>query len=228
MKKLSINSSLLLMLLVMLVFENSPLDLWLQQFLYVHAEQRWLWLKSEPVARLVLYDLPKTLVIIFALCLLLAMLLRRKLPSLESYQIAIRINFLSLLLTPLLVGGLKATTNVACPAKLTNFGGDIPYIAVLQDYPHGQKPKDLQRCFPAGHASAGFALFALFLFFRQPKHQQQVVIAVLILGWVLGFYKMAIGDHFFSHTMMTMLLAWLNVRLLIYPWRQQLSRQGKI
>ena len=31
----------------------------------------------------------------------------------------------------------------------------------------------------------------------------------VILGWTFGVYKMLIGDHFLSHTLVSMCLAWL-------------------
>lgn len=34
------------------------------------------------------------------------------------------------------------------------------------------------------------------------------------IGWALGLYKMFIGDHFLSHTLVTMLLAWLMILLI--------------
>ncbi|KAB7890023.1 PAP2 family protein, partial [Poseidonibacter ostreae] len=37
----------------------------------------------------------------------------------------------------------------------------------------------------------------------------------LTVGWSMGTYKMLIGDHFLSHTIITMLIAWLLV-LIIY------------
>ncbi|KAB7881964.1 PAP2 family protein, partial [Poseidonibacter ostreae] len=41
------------------------------------------------------------------------------------------------------------------------------------------------------------------------------LIFALSVGWSMGTYKMLIGDHFLSHTIITMLIAWLLV-LIIY------------
>jgi membrane-associated PAP2 superfamily phosphatase len=30
---------------------------------------------------------------------------------------------------------------------------------------------------------------------------------VTVLGWTMGLYKMSFGDHFFSHTLVSMLLS---------------------
>ena len=37
------------------------------------------------------------------------------------------------------------------------------------------------------------------------------VIGALITGWSMGYYKMLIGDHFLSHTVIVMIIAWLTV-----------------
>ncbi len=43
-----------------------------------------------------------------------------------------------------------------------------------------------------------------------------VLITALIIGWSMGIYKMAIGDHFFlSHTLITMILAWLIILIIV-------------
>ncbi|HIP14233.1 MAG TPA: PAP2 family protein, partial [Sulfurimonas autotrophica] len=37
----------------------------------------------------------------------------------------------------------------------------------------------------------------------------------MIVGWSMGLYKMIIGDHFFSHTLITMILAWFIILLIV-------------
>ncbi|MBD3841537.1 MAG: phosphatase PAP2 family protein [Campylobacterales bacterium] len=68
-------------------------------------------------------------------------------------------------------------------------------------------------CWPAGHASGGFALLSLFFLFRSQKNKIKAITLALVLGWSMGIYKMMIGDHFLSHTIITMLLAWIIVNL---------------
>jgi membrane-associated PAP2 superfamily phosphatase len=110
-----------------------------------------------------------------------------------------------------MVSGLKAVTNVACPAQLTLFGGSTPHVSLFSHYPEGQRPANQQRCFPAGHASGGFAVLSLLLLFKSRRHQRQIIVIGLLLGWVMGLYKMLIGDHFLSHTLTSMLIAWCSI-----------------
>jgi membrane-associated PAP2 superfamily phosphatase len=37
------------------------------------------------------------------------------------------------------------------------------------------------------------------------------LVSALTIGWGTGGYKMLIGDHFLSHTIVTMLIAWLLI-----------------
>ncbi|MEJ2395581.1 MAG: phosphatase PAP2 family protein, partial [Candidatus Thiodiazotropha sp.] len=147
--------------------------------------------------------------------LLMSLAFCRRWSSLASRCRGIRILLLSLILVPLTVAGLKTATNVACPRSLELFGGALPYIKVLEAYPAGTRPKSIQRCFPASHASGGFALMALIWLFRDPRRRRLAVAAGVLIGWITGGYKMAIGDHFFSHTLISMLLAWFIINLIV-------------
>ena len=37
----------------------------------------------------------------------------------------------------------------------------------------------------------------------------------MVPGWSTGTYKILIGDHFLSHTVVTMLLAWLIILTIV-------------
>ena len=63
------------------------------------------------------------------------------------------------------------------------------------------------KCFPAAHASAGFSLYGLAFLPTLKKHRYQILKIVTLLGWSMGLYKMLFGDHFFSHTLVSMLLS---------------------
>ncbi|MET0067704.1 MAG: phosphatase PAP2 family protein [Candidatus Thiodiazotropha sp.] len=202
------------MLLCFIGFEYSSLDLWLQQQLFDSEQQRWIWSSKEPITRLLLYDGAKRLVILFALGLLLSLAFCRRSSLLGSHCRGIRVVLFSLILVPACVSALKASTNVACPRSLEAFDGSLPYVKVLQPYPQAQRPESRQRCFPAGHASGGFALMSLIFLFREQRRQWLGLSLGLAAGWTGGLYKMAIGDHFLSHTLMSMLIAWFLINLI--------------
>ncbi|MBU2712315.1 phosphatase PAP2 family protein [Zooshikella harenae] len=209
----------------MLLFEWTSLDIWVQHYFFNIEQQQWLWDKSEPIAQFVLYDGIKVLLIVLALFLIICLTCFRHIHWVKERLHGFRIVLLSLILVPLTISTLKATTNVACPHDLQVFGGQIPYIKVLETYPENERPLKQQRCFPAGHASGGFALLSLTFLFQSKRNKQRALIFALCLGWVMGGYKMIIGDHFLSHTLVTMEVSWLLICfiVLINQWIQAIN-----
>ena len=91
---------------------------------------------------------------------------------------------LALALAPLCISSLKAVTHVYCPASLERYGGSKPYIRICESYPQGQTPSG--RCFPAGHASGGFAFFILAFCFCRPRRRFLGFLCGLTPGWRTG------------------------------------------
>lgn len=192
-------------------FELTPTDLWVQQALFDRGGQGWILDNTEPLARLLFYDGPKGLLILLALCLTVSLLFIRRSRIVRRYASGIRIVLLSLVLIPACVAAMKDATNVACPRQLAVFGGDLPYVGVVDSYLARSADQPKLRCFPAAHASGGFALLSLFFLFKTLRNRRRALYAALAVGWAMGAYKIAIGDHFLSHTVASMLFAWLGV-----------------
>ncbi len=51
-----------------------------------------------------------------------------------------------------------------------------------------------------------------------PKNQKRALVAALIIAWSMGTYKMLLGDHFFSHTLVSMSLAWGICAAVAWAW----------
>jgi membrane-associated PAP2 superfamily phosphatase len=66
-------------------------------------------------------------------------------------------------------------------------------------------------CFPAGHASTGFAFVAGYfgLVKRLPTLARRWLWAAVVGGAVLGVAQQLRGAHFMSHTLWTAWLCWL-------------------
>jgi len=107
------------------------------------------------------------------------------------------------------VGLLKLVTNVDCPWSLAEFGGRLPYVHLFAD-----RPDSLPRaqCFPGGHSSSGFALFALyFLTLGRSRKLARVALGVaLLVGGVFAFGQEARGAHFLSHDLWSAALVWFT------------------
>lgn len=95
-----------------------------------------------------------------------------------------------------------------CPWDIADYGGYAPHLALFDALPAGIKAG---RCFPAGHASGGFALMALYFGLRddQPRLARFTLAGALALGWIMGWAQTMRGAHFLSHTLWSAWVVWL-------------------
>jgi membrane-associated PAP2 superfamily phosphatase len=110
-------------------------------------------------------------------------------------------------LFPTLIGLIKKYSGLHCPSELTRYGGDHAYRKIFSARP--TDAADLGDCCPAGPASGGFALLGLWFVARSAAAKRRVLALALGAGWAMGLYQMFDGDHFISHTVVTMMLAWI-------------------
>ncbi|MBA1432069.1 MAG: phosphatase PAP2 family protein [Epsilonproteobacteria bacterium] len=205
----------LFLLFSILFFGMTDIDLSVQDLFYNFDRHKWILDWSLQPYKFIFYDGNKRLLIIIAVFLLLSLLFFWKKPLIQEYKRGIIIVILSAIFVPMIASGLKKETNMPCPKDEVHYGGIYPRTAVWQEYPKTFKLTHKRtKCWPAGHASGGFALLSLFFLFKKKKNKIIGLSAALIIGWSMGLYKMVIGDHFFSHTVITMVLAWLIILLI--------------
>lgn len=122
----------------------------------------------------------------------------------------------SVVLSVGLVGLLKALTNVDCPRDLAEFGGAFPFIHLFEHRPEGLRHA---RCFPAAHASSGYALLALYFTLRERSRiaARFGLAAGLAMGLVFGIAQQSRGAHFVSHDVWSAMLVW-TVSLSLYTF----------
>lgn len=113
----------------------------------------------------------------------------------------------SVLIALVAVSLVKTTSKTSCPWDLVDFGGTAQHIS---HWAFGVRDGGGGRCFPAGHASAGFAfLCGWFAFRRQAPGVARVWLTIAIVaGFVLGLAQQARGAHFMSHTLWTGCISW--------------------
>jgi membrane-associated PAP2 superfamily phosphatase len=207
----------LLLLATLGAAQFTELDLWVQELFYDHETHRW-WIDShDPLWRLLLYTGPKAVLILLGIgCLVTLVLAWRGTPATRRLtRTAWRpaLHLLACLVTiPLLVSVLKDTTHIHCPSQLDRYGGQTRYVRLFDRNP--ADPVALARdgrgrCFPAGHASGGFALLGLAAFGRTHRQQWAGFMTGVGAGSIMGYYQMAKGAHFLSHTLTTFCIAWL-------------------
>ena len=222
----------ILLIVVICLFQFTNLDIFIQSFFYDFESKNWLIDKNEPILKFFLYDGLKKGLIIFGVFILILLIFFRKKEFVKEYKKGLIILLLSSIFVPTIVGSLKAITNTPCPCNIEHFGGEYPDIKVFDKYPEDFIQKSKAKCWPAGHASGGFALMALFFFFKNPRNQFFGLIGAITLGWSMGTYKMLLGDHFLSHTIITMILAWIIiltiVKLTQLKEKEKLEKSTKI
>ena len=114
-----------------------------------------------------------------------------------------------------LVAFLKHLLPMECPWDLSQFGGDMPFYGLLQIRPEATP---VHLCFPAGHASIGFAWLGLYYFFLELKPQwaNKALTAAALTGVVLGAVQQSRGAHFFSHDIFTAAVCWTLCTAIYY------------
>jgi len=199
-----------------LTFEHSRFDVRISELFY--ADGQWLLEKDAQPYAFIFYDGPKALLILMAIYLITVLIIKYRQPSnttstinhskLDRFIIPFSVRetgylLIILIVVPSTIALLKGVTHVSCPNHLTLFGGELPYLNLWQNIV-AQTPA---KCFPAAHASAGFSLYGLAFLPTLYKYRYRIFAIVTVLGWTMGLYKMLFGDHFFSHTLVSMLLS---------------------
>jgi len=205
---------------VLVVFEVTSLDLWVQDHFYNFQTQTWLVDDRGFWGRVFFYKGPKILIIIFAVVLLVLALGRTRWRKRLSHPAMCRRDLfvvIAVLATaPALIAAGKATTNVFFPSQVRRYGGFAPYVRTFGTYPENDRPAQRGKGFPAGHASGGFALLSLAGLATTRRGQLCGLFAGLSLGTLMGGYQMLKGAHYLSHTLVTALVCWLIFLL----WRR--------
>lgn len=210
-----ISITLAILIAVIVFFGLNDVDTYIQDYFYDMQTQSWMLDKKLQPYKFLFYDGLKKTIILFGVGLLFFYLYAKKKGKFKEYHRGLLIVVISSILVPMVVGGLKKTTNMPCPHAETRYGGNIDRIPVWEQYTDENRPSDHKECWPAGHASGGFALLSLYFLFKRRRNKRIVLATGLTVGWTMGVYKMMVGDHFLSHTMITMILAWLLILMTV-------------
>ena len=207
----------ILLIAVILIFQFTHLDVFFQSFFFNFETKTWIVDEKDYLLDLIFYSGFKKLFITFSVCLLLIVILSsfKKIDIIEKYKKGLIIVLLSTILVPLLLVTAKYITNMPCPCDTVTFGGNYPDIKVFEFYPKEFIQESRIKCWPAGHATMGFSLMALFYLFKKRRNKNIALVSSLIIGFCTGTYKVLVGDHFVSHTIITMLSAWLIILLIV-------------
>jgi len=193
----------LLLLLPLLLWDASGLDVPTARFF--GSAQGFAW-SQNPLFVLLLHQLPRIVGWLFLLTL--AWGTARPWGFLHALSVSDRWQLLlSIILALLVVVALKRLSTTSCPWDLVEFGGAAHYIS---HWHWGLADGGPGHCFPAGHASAGFAFVSGGFVLQRtlPQLARRWVLAALLAGFVLGWAQQIRGAHYFSHTLWTAWICW--------------------
>lgn len=204
----------ILLIAVIVLFENTEFDIFIQNYLYNFDTSTWIINRDEPILKFLLYDGIKKVLIFFTVLIIISLIFLRKNKTIIEYKKGLLIVLFSAIIVPITIGSLKAVSNTPCPKNIEVFGGEYPNIKVFESYPSDFIQENKVKCWPAGHASGGFALLSLFFLLKTKRNKILIISSSFIIAWSMGLYKMLIGDHYLSHTIITMLIAWLEILII--------------
>lgn len=120
------------------------------------------------------------------------------------------------------VSGLKKATGRHCPWDIDRYGGSAPYLKLSEPLPQACGPGN---CFPAGHASGGFSLFAGYFAWRDRRRRlaRGWLAAGAMLGTIYAWAQMVRGAHFLSHNLWSAVICWLVALAVYLAMRRRLS-----
>lgn len=126
----------------------------------------------------------------------------RQLPHARRVQLVAGV-----LLSLAVISLLKYMSHSSCPWDLAEFGGVARHVS---HWSAGLTDGGPGRCFPAGHASTGFAFLAGYFALRRhaPRAARFWLAAALAAGLLMGLAQQMRGAHFMSHTLWTGWLCW--------------------
>ncbi|MGR4871358.1 phosphatase PAP2 family protein [Variovorax sp. LARHSF232] len=126
----------------------------------------------------------------------------RRLDTGERTQLA-----LGVIASALLVSLIKHHSHTSCPWDAEAFGGVARHVS---HWAWGQGDGGPGHCFPAGHASAGFAFLSCYFVLARhlPRLARRWLLAAGMAGLLLGLAQQARGAHYMSHTLWTAWLCW--------------------
>ncbi|MFN0242782.1 MAG: phosphatase PAP2 family protein [Planctomycetota bacterium] len=189
-------------------FQLVPIDLWLQDRLFDPSTSEWFVDEHAWIGLVLCYHGPKVVAWIVGLtAITLALGPARWRDRFGFRRRGLWLVVLALGLVPALVGLGKRVTNVHCPRDLSRYGGKQPHAELCSCYSPQVPPTRAGKCWPAGHASGGFALLGLSALRSSRRWKRSCWVIGMTLGWWMGGYQMLRGAHFLSHTVATMWVA---------------------
>ena len=203
---LSVTKYLGILLLISLLIELTQFDSSLADFIYQWEGNHWR-LKDEWVTATLVHKGGKYLSITMLLVVLTILTMSYFFKALASWKPALLYLLTSTLLGALVISLGKSISNISCPWDFSRYGGGLDYLSLMEQL----WVRNGSQCFPAGHASAGFAWLSLYFVGRHTNAPWRwaALAFALLLGCVFGISQQLRGAHFLSHDIWSFGVCWM-------------------
>jgi membrane-associated PAP2 superfamily phosphatase len=207
---LHLGGALVLAAAALLIGEQFGMDWWVSS-LFFDPELGRFPLRDDWFLEKVMHVGAKSAVVAVGLLVLAAWIASFRLKRLAKWRPLLLFLFVAMVSSSSAISLIKSASGKHCPYDLEQYGGMVPFVGLLERLPQGVKPG---RCWPGGHASAGFCLFAFYfaaLKLARRRMAAAMLAGSLLLGLVLGMGRVAQGAHFVSHNLWSALISWLVI-----------------
>ena len=197
---------------ITLLIDFLSIDSLLADFIYRQEGNQWQ-LKNAWVTAVFIHKAGKYFSIMLLTSVLILMLAAYRYSFLAQWKYRLQFLFIATALATLFISIGKALTNISCPWDFARYGGLVEYLPLLKQL----WIRNGSQCFPAGHASAGFAWVSLYFMGRSSKAPWRwwgLGFAVL-MGSLFGISQQLRGAHFLSHDLWSFGICWM-VSLICY------------
>jgi membrane-associated PAP2 superfamily phosphatase len=194
-------------LLLLVISEWTHLDWLVQDWIY-DEKTRGFPLRDHWLLQQVLHEWVKRAVIVVWLSLLAIRIWGRGWTWVQACRRPLTYLLVSSASTAAMIAWMKHHTGKFCPWDLVRYGGDQPFVALLE---HAENTTRVGQCWPGGHASTAFAFVGVYYALRACRKPWagKALVAVLFLGGVLAAAQTLRGAHFLSHNLWTAWFSWL-------------------
>lgn len=177
----------------------------LADYFYSLQGNSWTW-KDSWIAENFFHKGGRAVSIFLALMLLVLVVLSYCHSALSPHKKPLLYFFVATAGGSLLVSAFKSALAVSCPWEFERYGGDLLYTGVVEQL----FLRNGEGCFPAGHASAGYAWVSCYFFglYYHSKWRWPGLVIPLIAGLVLGLVQQIRGAHFISHDLWSLAVCW--------------------
>ena len=209
---LSSTSVLAALVFISVAIEITSLDQALADWIYQWEGNQW-HLKNEWITAVLIHKGGKYFSIALLLAVVLLLLLSCISPMLAMWKHRLQYLLAATISGSLIVSVGKVITNISCPWDFSRYGGTQEYLPLIEQL----WVRNGSQCFPAGHASAGFAWVALYFVGRHSLSSWRwpALFFALFLGTVFGISQQLRGAHFLSHDIWSFGTCWM-VSLICY------------